>query len=269
MENHQKVGIICCSDGRNMYEKPELAQLAEKLSDMGMNVVFAEHLYRDGENIFSAPASVRAKELMDFYRDESIHAIFDISGGNIANEILPYLDYNIIARSNKLFWGYSDLTTVINAVYTKTGKPSVLYQVRNILKENIALGKELFSFDYQMLNGGSMQGIVVGGNIRCLLKLAGTPYFPDMHGKILLLEARSGNIGAITAYLNQLKQMGVFDKINGMILGTFTELEKSGFSVEQSVLAITERKIPVAKTFQIGHNSDSKAIVIGSEIALK
>lgn len=34
-----------------------------------------------------------------------------------------------------------------------------------------------------------MQGIVVGGNIRCLLKLAGTEYWPDMNGKILLLES--------------------------------------------------------------------------------
>ena len=32
-----------------------------------------------------------------------------------------------------------------------------------------------------------MEGIVVGGNIRCLLKLAGTPYWPDMREKILLL----------------------------------------------------------------------------------
>ncbi len=28
-----------------------------------------------------------------------------------------------------------------------------------------------------------MEGIVVGGNIRCLLKLAGTPYWPDMRGE--------------------------------------------------------------------------------------
>ena len=41
----------------------------------------------------------------------------------------------------------------------------------------------------KFLQGSKMQGIVVGGNIRCLLKLAGTEYWPDMNGKILLLES--------------------------------------------------------------------------------
>ena len=48
--------------------------------------------------------------------------IYDISGGDIANEILPYLDFEVIKNSGKRFWGYSDLTTVINAIYEKTGK---------------------------------------------------------------------------------------------------------------------------------------------------
>lgn len=73
---------------------------------------------------------------MDFYRDDEIKGIFDISGGDIANGILPYLDYDVIADSSKLFWGYSDLTTVLNAIYTKTGKISVLYQIRNLLYQH-------------------------------------------------------------------------------------------------------------------------------------
>ena len=56
---------------------------------------------------------------MNFYQDREIQMIFDISGGDIANEILPYLDFEVIAENPKPFWGYSDLTTIMNAIYAK------------------------------------------------------------------------------------------------------------------------------------------------------
>ena len=73
---------------------------------------------------------------MKFYRDEEIKGIFDVSGGDLANGVLPWLDYETIAKSGKMFWGYSDLTTVVNAITAKTGKPSVLYQIRNLIYQD-------------------------------------------------------------------------------------------------------------------------------------
>ena len=78
-----------------------------------------------------------------------------------------------------------------------------------------------------------MEGIVVGGNLRCLLKLAGTEYFPDMKGKILLLEAYGGETGPIATSFNQLELMGVFEQVNGILLGTFTRYEAA--ELEMSV----------------------------------
>lgn len=72
---------------------------------------------------------------MNFYNDDEIAEIFDISGGDVANGILPYLDYEVIQKHSKRYWGYSDLTTIINAIYAKTGKASVLYQVRNLISK--------------------------------------------------------------------------------------------------------------------------------------
>ena len=58
-------------------------------------------------------------------------------------EVLPYLDFDIIADTDKEFWGYSDLTTIINAIYTKTQKSSVLYQIRNLIyQDSLKLLKE-------------------------------------------------------------------------------------------------------------------------------
>ncbi len=54
---------------------------------------------------------------MDFFTDDSIAAIFDISGGNSANQILPYLDYTVIREHPKPFVGMSDVSVILNAIY--------------------------------------------------------------------------------------------------------------------------------------------------------
>ena len=92
--------------------------------------------------MFSGTDEERAADLMRFYKDDSIDAIYDISGGDLANGVLRYLDFDTIADSDKTFWGYSDLTTVINAIYAKTGKSSVLYQIKNLIGSEAILQQE-------------------------------------------------------------------------------------------------------------------------------
>ncbi len=277
-----KVGITTCSDGQLKEWGKQNEKLETILYEQGIEAVFAKHIYAK-EDSFSGTDKERAEDLMSFYHDDSIDAIYDISGGDLANGVLKYLDWDVIAASNKTFWGYSDLTTVINAIFTKTGKSSVLYQIKNLVYDNSELQRkrfadfiskknnELFDVKYTFLQGGRMEGVVVGGNIRCLLKLAGTKYWPDMNGKILLLEAYGGEVSQIAALFTQLEQMGVFKQVEGIILGTFTAYEKSG--AKQSVFDLLKGHIPntlpVAKTSEIGHGTDSNAIVIGQNMELR
>lgn len=232
----EKIGIVCCSNGQKQSNQEKLKYLEHTLVSMGLQPVFSDYIY-EKESVFCGTSEERANALIKFYQDDTIKAIFDISGGDAANGILPYLDYDIIANSKKFFWGYSDLTTVINAIYAKTGKESVLYQIRNLIYTHkikqqadfantvLQNGTDLFQIDYHFIHGEEMRGIVVGGNIRCFLKLAGTEYMPKLDRKILLLESFGGTAAKIETYLNQLKQMGAFEKIAGILLGTFTEME--------------------------------------------
>ena len=184
MKKGDKVAIICCSNGQVPAYKGKLQKLQDTLTQIGLMPVWSEFIYaRDG--VFSGTASQRAGALMDF---------------------------DVIGKSDKLFWGYSDLTTILNAIYTKAGKEAVLYQLRNLIYDDakhqicnfsnsmLEQGNDLFDFAYQFVQKESMQGIVVGGNIRCLLKLAGTEYFPDVTGKILLLEAYGGEVPQMVTY---------------------------------------------------------------------
>ena len=116
---NNKVGIVCCSNGQKVTYAEKIKQLENTLLDMGIEPVFSDFIY-EKENVFCGTAQERAMALMDFYQDDEIAEIFDISGGDVANGVLPYLDYEVIANSKKRFWGYSDLTTIVNAIYTKT-----------------------------------------------------------------------------------------------------------------------------------------------------
>ncbi len=214
---------------------------------------------------------------MELYEKEDVKAVFDISGGDIANEILPYLDFDVIKNHPKAFWGYSDLTTIVNAVYTKTGYEGVLYQVMNLVRdksgvqrdnfvETVLHGKDtLFDFPYCFIQGEHMEGIVVGGNIRCFLKLAGTEFFPDLTDKILVLESLGGSVAQMVTFLSQLRCMGAFEKIRGIVLGTFTQMEEKGEQPD-IVTLIQEYAgcLPIIKTSKIGHGADSCGIVIGA-----
>ena len=271
-----KVGLTVCSNGQDPGRKKQIMDLIRVFESLGIEAVPSDHIYII-EDAFSAPDRVRAQELMAFYRDPSIDAIYDISGGDLANGVLPYLDYDLIASSGKTFWGYSDLTCVINAIYAKTGKPSVLYQVRNLVWADAALQRRRFSaylsgddgplFDIscRFLRGSQMEGILLGGNIRCFLKLAGTGYWPDLKGKILLLESLGGESGQIAALFNQLDQIGAFEQVSGILLGTFTAYQKAGLSLSLYDLLRPHipEELPVAVTAEIGHGTDARAARIG------
>ena len=278
-----KVAIVGCSNAQLKTAKPNIDKLVEVLKSIGLQSVCSDYIY-EKYSVFSGTGKERAEALMKFYLDDSIKAIFDISGGNVANEVLEYLDFEIIKKNPKPFFGYSDLTTIINSIYSKTEIPSFLYQVRNLIydyseeqienfRSTILENKnDLLNINYKFLQGDFLSGTVIGGNIRCFLKLAGTPYMPSFKGKVLLLESLGGEVALMTTYLNQLKQMGAFNEVKGIILGTFTEMEEKQAkpTIEQLVVDIVNNKeLPIVKTEDIGHGSNSKAIIIGGDIELK
>ncbi len=264
---NDKIALVVCSNGKNIEDKVRLEKLEGILVEMGLVPVFTKYIYRDKYGRGSSP-QVRAEELMSFYKNNEIKAIFDISGGDIANEILEYLDYDVINENYKPLFGYSDLTTVLNALVSKIDKINYLYQILNIIEnEKIQIGFEntflkkkntLFDINWEFSQGEKIEGEVVGGNIRCFLKLAGTEYFPKVENKVLFIEGLGTSMEGLLTHLSQLKQLGVFDKISGLLIGTFTKIEKE-FSVDE-IFEIVKSYVPsslsIAKTQEVGHAKD-------------
>ena len=274
---NDKIAVVVCSNGKNSEDKARLKKLEDILVEMGLVPIFTKYIYKDEYGRGSSP-QVRAEELMSFYKNNEIKVIFDISGGDIANEILEYLDYDVINENYKPFFGYSDLTTVLNALVSKIDKINYLYQILNIIEnEKIQIGFEntflkkkntLFDINWEFSQGEKIEGEVVGGNIRCFLKLAGTEYFPKVENKVLFIEGLGTSMEGLLTHLSQLKQLGVFDKISGLLIGTFTKIEKE-FSVDE-IFEIVKSYVPsslsIAKTQEVGHAKDSKALKLGEII---
>ena len=281
MFKNKTIALVGCSDGRKKDWKPKLEKLVALLESLGLKVKIGKYLF-ETEDIFSRTGKDRAEELNEFYRDDEVNAIFDISGGNVANETIEFIDFEEIKNSDKMYYGYSDLTTIITSIYSKTGKSSGLYQIRNLLysdevnqieyfKDSILSdGNKLFSFNYEFFRGTSMKGQVLGGNLRCLLKLAGTEYFPDFDNKIIFIEGLGGLLPQFITMFTQLRMLGVFENAAGLIVGNFTEIQENKFDdkLMELVLEYVPQDIPIVRAMEIGHQVDSKAIMIGDHIDL-
>lgn len=268
------IGIISLSNGLNTKNKSVIDEVIRRLNKFNITVHTSKAIYSNEG--FTLEPSFRAEELMNLYENPEIEAIFDVSGGDLANEVLPFIDFDIIRKNPKPFFGYSDLSVILNSLYTKGDSLGFWFQLRNIAYDDNSLklltdyllknDESIFKFDYKFLQGDKMEGTVIGGNLRCNLKLAGTDYMPSFEDKILLIESLGGDMNKITTYLTQYKLMGAFNKVNGVILGTFIELEKNMplSEAEKLILKIIDNKnLPVIRTCEIGHKADSKSIAIG------
>lgn len=109
------------------------------------------------------------------FKDKEVKAIFCAMGGFNCNSIFDYLDFELIKDNPKIICGYSDPTSIINTIYSKTGlvtfhgpnfkslsDEETDYGYKEVIKRFI--NKEL-SFgtneEYKTINEGTSEGILM------------------------------------------------------------------------------------------------------------
>lgn len=274
LKSGDTVALVACSDPIAPDHRVQINDLIGYLQQWGLQVVESKVLMQP--HTIQA-SQEKANELNRLFADPQIKAIFDISGGDLANGVLPHLHYEQIGTAQTAFFGMSDLTVVLNAIVHQSHIQTYHYQIMNLVKEKgteqrqqfyrtfFEGASDLYDFDFDFVQGENLNGDVIGGNIRCFLKLVGTPYFPEVSGKVILLEAWSGRAHRIISMLDQMDQVGIFATCSGILLGTFTEIEQhhEWDLIQQHLLKLTAKKpIPIVKSTGIGHSSHSKCIII-------
>jgi muramoyltetrapeptide carboxypeptidase len=118
---------------------------------------------------------------------------------------------------------------------------------------------------------GIAEGPLLGGNLSVFTRLLGTPFMPDLEGAILLLEDVGERPYRLDRMWMHLELAGVFRKINGIALGSFTHCEERDATYSsQEVLRelAVATGLPCANGFPIGHGDVNEAVPLGVRVRL-
>ncbi len=260
------IGIIAPSAG---LQNKNISPVLDFFCKLGLKIKTAPNLNSEYRYMAGTDAE-RAAAINQMFADEEIKALFCLRGGAGSTRILPQLDYRLIKKNPKLIIGLSDSTALQNAVITKAQIPCLtgflpLYDIKNntideILKESLKAA--LFAEKHQVISGttqvsGKAKGIIIGGCLSILCRLCGTPYFPDLNEKILLLEDVGEKTYKIDLMFNQLKQQKNFYKLKGIILGQFTNCtiaDPEDGTISNCIRDFTaDLEIPIIQNFAYGH----------------
>ncbi|MGB1077590.1 MAG: S66 peptidase family protein [Bdellovibrionales bacterium] len=223
----------------------------------------------------------RAKALTEYWNDPEINAIISARGGLRTLPLLDHIDFNEL-KTPKIIMGASDITTLLNALYTQNNIPSFHGPVatryageatQKHLEETISAfdgTQTIFQFnETKTLKEKISTGILVGGNMCNFNYLLGTKYCPDLKEKILFLEDDGEEIRNIDRMFLHLKHLGKLDDISGLIIGGFQDVKNTGsisfpYSLKDLILEYTDGlDIPVIMNAPFGHGKDLLPLPIG------
>jgi muramoyltetrapeptide carboxypeptidase len=257
----------------------------KSLSRHGFETVRYRHRIEQHGYLAGSDAS-RAAELNEALSGEGLpDALICVRGGYGSLRILDRIDYAAARRRPRLLVGYSDITALQLALLRKCGwasisGPMVAVDWKHPDEASIDQFLRLASGRHgETLSGpngepltpvttGSAGGILIGGNLTLLSRLAGTPYLPDLTDAILFLEEVGEPPYRVDGYLAQLRLAGLLDRVAGVVLGGFTEASPTPGRPSLDMDRVFEDYfgglgIPVARNLAYGHFPVKSAIPIG------
>lgn len=112
------VGFISPSAGSAPFAIHRIEKAADTFKKMGYKVKFSQNALKNNGYI-SAPAKDRASDMHQMFKDTEVKMIIATIGGNHSNQLLKYLDFDLIAKNPKIFMGYSDIAVLHYAIQTQ------------------------------------------------------------------------------------------------------------------------------------------------------
>lgn len=279
------IGLVAPASNVN---KEKLKEAVENLKDLGFNIKIGKSVEKVWYS-FAGTDEERANDINEFFKDESIDAIMCVRGGYGGIRILSLLDYENIKKNPKPFIGYSDVTSLHMAFFKKCNlqtyhgpmavsnfsKDYNLETSNDFLKVmNSSEKYEVKNFNEKIYFYNKLKGVgqLVGGNLAVLVSNLGTEYDIDYSNKILFLEDIGESTYKIDRMLWQLKNLDIFNKISGVILGDFANCEKSSED-DMSLEDVFDNhfktlKKPVCYNLKSGHCTPMLTLELGKIVEL-
>jgi muramoyltetrapeptide carboxypeptidase len=227
----------------------------------------------------------RANDLNTLFADPGVDAVFCLRGGYGCGRLLPLLDFDIIRRHPKILLGYSDVTALALALWTRAGLvtfagPMVAVDMHGGMDPRTEgalwtmLGRpartRLLDVPHPaVIAPGRAEGTLLGGNLAVLMTLLGTPWEPDWTRCVLLLEDVGENVYRIDRMLAHLLNAGVLRAAAGVLLGRFTGVPEDNPNRElDEVLReyLAPLGVPVLAGLPFGHVLPKITFPIGARV---
>lgn len=262
--------------------KPEYVEKSVlKLKEMGYKVRFSANLFSD-TNGYAGSIQERADDFNKMIADNEIKMLL-FGGGEVSNEIIPYIDYGKISDNPKIICSYSDSTSLLDTIYSRTGLVTFYgASLRTVSEANAynlrsfnarLASQELFyekSQEWHIITQGKCEGILIGGYLVNYAALFGNPYFiPITEKHILFIEDHKmfSSPAIVSKWFSNLEMYGAFRNVAGLIFGHYSDEYESAID---PILARIGNKysIPVVRCDDFGHGTYNSIFPIGIHASL-
>ena len=277
LKKGDEIRVIAPSRSLKVLRDEVVENAKKRLEELGLVVTFGKNAMKyESENFKCASIEDRIEDLHDAFKDKNVKAIITVIGGHNVNQILVYIDYELIKNNPKIICGFSDITALVNAIYAKTGLVTYLgpqffsfgmkygfdysmeYFEKMCMQEdeiNIVSSSQ-WSNDSWMKNqeertfinnngmeviySGNASGKIIGGNLCTLNLLQGTEFMPDLDNSILFIED-DGETGKyfnkeFDRNLQSLLHCAKGKKINGLIIGRAESVSEMNFEKWKEII---------------------------------
>lgn len=280
-----EIRIVAPSRSASILSNAGIESAKARLENLGFQVTFGKHLFEDDLQ-HSSSIEHRVEDIHAAFADPHVKAILTVIGGFNSNELLPYLDYDLISRNPKILCGYSDITAIATAIAARSDfvtysgphfssfqmEKGQAYQTSSFLRAFTqeapyplaasaewsddawyleGANRHFERTEWKTYNEGIAEGTIWGGNLCTLNLLQGTPYMPELMDAILFVEDDYMVTPELFARdLTSLLQAA--QSVKALIIGRF---QRESNMSEQQLHFILD-KHPILKTIPVLYNVD-------------
>lgn len=279
----QTIGVMAPS---SYIEDKDIHASAERVRQRGYSVfIHPQTFERKGQS--AGDLLQKSLALQGLWQRKDIDAIWFAGGGNQSLDLLSSLNFKTMTKTQKPVMGFSDTTTLLNALHHHTG--SVAYHAP-VFKHLHTLPKTEWEACFAILEGTATQlpfnednimqrpparskpveGTLIGGNLSLFQYVQALLPPAYCEQAILLLEDCNEELSHIERSFAFLKHSRVFSRIHALALGRFSNLKDTGrpFGMDfKSIVAnhLQDANIPILYNLPFGHDGKNTPLPIGKK----
>ena len=226
----------------------------------------------------------RCRELIGFFENPAIKAIFFARGGYGMMRLLPHLRRHRFTGPAKIVLGYSDLTSLLlhltqqrkwvsfyGPVVARDLSSEMSEETKRYLVEAITRETPVgpFTFDECVaVRKGTCEGALTGGCLSLVVASLGTPFEIDTTNKILLLEDINEKPYSVDRMLTQLVLAGKLKRVKGLLFGHFVNGGEVAHFEETIRDVLRDFSGPILFNFPAGHGEVKVTLPMGIRVRI-